>query len=453
MKTYDFTFVYEVKNRELENMCLIAYELERRGYTVKFVETWDSIFHSKPPISTRVTVGFAMYTSQTLNFIKSFVRDCNKFVNMQWEQIFSNADASSEEQKNGSVTRGITGKALEACHMSWGKVNYERLRNIYGVPEENVRIVGHTALDFLRPEFNEYYLKKDELFKRYSIPTGKKVCLFISSFAYSGLPESMLQSELYQNQSRDVNEFVRISVKTQDIVLDWIEKLLASQEDYIFVYRPHPAENDNDRLKEMVNKYENFYLIGELSIKQWIKCVDKIYTWFSTAIAEVYGAGKNCEILRPIQIPFDSDVEIYNGARYLTSYEEFCRSLEVDNGFPILTECFQRYYYTDKNIPAYVKVCDFLEDIYSNDKYKIEVEYEKPLSLIRRIRYNVYVNLIRCKKIRKIIHFLFQKKKEEFNEEEFLYSVKMSKANHTSDREIIRIKNKIRRCLEGIGRI
>ena len=31
----DFLIIYEHKVRELENMCLIKYELERRGYTVE----------------------------------------------------------------------------------------------------------------------------------------------------------------------------------------------------------------------------------------------------------------------------------------------------------------------------------------------------------------------------------------------------------------------------------
>ena len=35
MKKVDFLFIYEVKNRELENICLLAAELEKRGFERK----------------------------------------------------------------------------------------------------------------------------------------------------------------------------------------------------------------------------------------------------------------------------------------------------------------------------------------------------------------------------------------------------------------------------------
>lgn len=51
----DFLFIYEHKVRELENLCLLKYELDRRGYRVKIVHIEDAealkamrpIYHTK----------------------------------------------------------------------------------------------------------------------------------------------------------------------------------------------------------------------------------------------------------------------------------------------------------------------------------------------------------------------------------------------------------------------
>ena len=38
----DFLFIYEHKVRELENLCLMKYELDRRGYRTKIVYIDDA---------------------------------------------------------------------------------------------------------------------------------------------------------------------------------------------------------------------------------------------------------------------------------------------------------------------------------------------------------------------------------------------------------------------------
>ncbi len=42
MKELDFLFIYEHKVRELENLCLMKYELDRRGYKTKIVYVDDA---------------------------------------------------------------------------------------------------------------------------------------------------------------------------------------------------------------------------------------------------------------------------------------------------------------------------------------------------------------------------------------------------------------------------
>ena len=47
---------------------------------------------------------------------------------------------------------------------------------------------------------------------------------------------------------------------------------------------------------------------------------DSISIWMSTAVAEVYMAGKSCHILRPVPIEHEYDPVIYKDAHYVTSY-------------------------------------------------------------------------------------------------------------------------------------
>ena len=175
--TYDFTFIYEVKLRELENILLLKYELENKGYRVKLLETWEQNRYRSKPVDTRVCVAFALYNDGTLAFMNSYLNGCKKFVNLQWEQIFTNGDKSHMNCSEGN-TYGVTGLARQAVHICWGKNTSERLIEYFDVKPANAPITGHVALDFLRPEFNNYYTSRAELLSEYNIDDNCKIILF-----------------------------------------------------------------------------------------------------------------------------------------------------------------------------------------------------------------------------------------------------------------------------------
>ena len=447
MKEYDFVFVYEGKNRELESVCLMACELEQRGYSVKILQTWKSMFWKNRAVVARVTIGHALYSTKTLHYIMSFVRECQKFVNMQWEQVFTNGDKEYDVTAQSSSV-GVSGSACEACHFSWGSETNKRLTSLYNVSEKKTRVIGNVSLDFLLPQFDEFYMKREELCKRYDFPRNKKICLFISSFSYSGLPNSILNSDLYQNQSMDVDEFVTISVNSQKYVLNWFERFLEQNDEYIVVYRPHPAENDNIRLKQMERKYTNFYVISELSIKQWIKCTEKIFTWYSTAALEVYAAGKKCSILRPVDIPYKMDIELYNNGNYLKTYEQFEAVLLGEKECSIPIENIKRLCYINTSEPAYIRACNYLEEIYHNEIYNMNLVYEEDWSLVHRIKYNICGLVKKRKIILKILRKLFPKKFSDSRFNGCLYNLKMYKNNYATRGEIKRLKIKIKNCIK-----
>ena len=102
------------------------------------------------------------------------------------------------------------------------------------------------------------------------------------------------------------------------------------------------------------------------SVKQWITAADNIFIWMSTAIAEVYFAGKSCHILRPVPVEHEYDPVIYKGAEYCTTYEAFAAAADSPQApFPISREMIEGYF--DKSeTPSYIRMADLLEDVYKN---------------------------------------------------------------------------------------
>ncbi len=85
----DFLFIYEHKVRELENLCLLKYELDRRGYKVKIVhiEDAEALKAMRPIYHAKVVVTMACYQNSSIEWhTKNFVK-FDKLIDMQWENI------------------------------------------------------------------------------------------------------------------------------------------------------------------------------------------------------------------------------------------------------------------------------------------------------------------------------------------------------------------------------
>ena len=52
----DVLLTYETRNREIENLCLLKVELEKRGYSVKIRMQYDTFFRHHRPINARLVV-------------------------------------------------------------------------------------------------------------------------------------------------------------------------------------------------------------------------------------------------------------------------------------------------------------------------------------------------------------------------------------------------------------
>ena len=97
-KHVDFLFVYEVKARELENICLLACELERRGYTTAIVNSWTMLKKKKDSgYSCDTLVISACYNDEVYRFFTGFARRYKKVFCLQWEQVPVNYSYESTE--------------------------------------------------------------------------------------------------------------------------------------------------------------------------------------------------------------------------------------------------------------------------------------------------------------------------------------------------------------------
>ena len=153
MKNIDVLFLYETRVRELENICLLKYELERRGYTVAVQNTWNELANKgKPKYNAKVVATHAMYHDGIYQFVQSIVGNVPKVVNMQCEQVGTLQDDEAEDSR--FLLHGVAAQSMNIC---WGRKSYDRLLNRSKISPDYLRLTGQVTLDFCRPELKGYY--------------------------------------------------------------------------------------------------------------------------------------------------------------------------------------------------------------------------------------------------------------------------------------------------------
>lgn len=359
----DFLILYEHKARELENICLLKVELEYRGYSVEILNIRDLnrlryLLWKKP----KVLLTFALYDDQDFyGHVNSIVGHINKVVNLQWEQVLSKKELESDGLHNPK------GKAAFAVHLCWGKETYNRL---IAAGVKNALITGPIQIDFLRKDFDNYYYSKDEIKNMYNLGDNR-ILLYISSFVMANISEGS-KKYLENRLGISVDDSIRNAYESKRDTLEWFKSLMNSSKDITVIYRPHPAEKNDEVLSELEKEYKNFKVISDFSVKQWIKISDDIFTWFSTSIVEVYFANKNCCVIRPQKIDESRDAVIYKGAKIIDNYQEFLKELEGLNvkSFPI-DEKLIHDYYDVKEKPSYIRTCNLLEEVLNTRNYNL----------------------------------------------------------------------------------
>lgn len=438
-KEVDFLFIYEVKAREMESLGLLVYELEKRGYRVGIVSFWDGDTEcNRDKLKTNVLITSSVYKEPSLYRALARAKGKCKVVNLQWEQVYCMRDIA-----NVKSPWKMMGKTREINHISWGNQNMERLIYDDGVSKELVHKAGHIGLDFLRKEFVGYYLSKEQLLEQYHINTENKICLFISSFSFVKLPTNCFEEELI--------DFAENSLASQKAVLEWIERLLNEDKEITFIYRPHPAEADNEVLHRMEKKCSRFKVISDFSIKQWILVVDIIYNWWSTSIAEIFFANKTCFILRPYKVPETFEITIFKDGKFIETYDDFKKTTEERyTSFPISNQGILENYYVDEAEPTYLKIVKVLEMVYGNDVGYMEYK-NNAVSLKKNFKNEVLRSKVgrllqECK--RKMCSKRLLTEEDVRNKEYAEYVSEMKQKNEISENEMERQIVKIRKILE-----
>lgn len=377
LRKVDFLFVYDVKNREYDNLCLLGGELKRRGYRVGYQSFWHSYTHLwYPRYKTRVAAIATCYKDTVYRTFTGFVGSFEKVVNLQWEQMPPNSTLESESAGQWTQAEWNASGVLQhgVQYVSWGRANSKRLTDIVGVESQNICVAGYVTLDFYRPEFQGFFIPRKTLFEKYGLNPDKRTALFISSFVFVNMPRLNSLSPLMGDSAADA--FRCASENSQQAFLSWARQALSAPggERLQIIYRPHPSEMANPMLKDMEKGIPGFFVLPQESIKHWLRACDVVYNWNSTTAVESLYSGTPAFVVRPVPLPHGCQMPIFTGTNFVETYEQFVHTLyhaqesEVQKSYSMdLSLLADFYHVTDK--PAYLKVCDFLENTLKDDEF------------------------------------------------------------------------------------
>ena len=445
MKKVDFLFIYEVRNRELENICLLAAELEKRGYTTAFVNSWYATSNLIPDYEAEVVVVSACYSTNTYTYFTKFATRFKKVVNMQWEQILHNGYVESP----GTTSWDFWGESLRTRHICWGENTKNRLMTKFGVPEEFLKVCGCIPLDFYRSEFRSRFIPREKLFRDNGLDPEKTTMLFISSFSFTSLPLNTRPKS-----SVDFSDVhAKSVVDSQQAIASWMEKACREYPDIQFIYRAHPAEAQAEFLLKLERENKNFFCLSKEPIKHWIMACDKIYNWTSTAAAEVYVSGKQSFVVEPVPLDHRVTYRLFENIDSIKTYDSFKESLELPVDAPaqpidhsLMDEC-----YNQSDVPNYKRVADWMEETFAGTEYtsrSFSQYASQQESIAAELKYTKFwrspLNVLLCKiaKATKIQHPSFKYRRENglFSMKEVRsleeYYRSRTKLNYLSDEEI-----------------
>lgn len=403
----DFLIYYETLQREYENAMLMKIELERRGYSVRVLNTVYADYFKSYFIRPRVIVGQTVRNERNLHFFThGSLLGAKKVVNLQYEQVLTKMRESSDFDMPD-------GKAVNVFQVCWGDHAYNNLLR-HGFKEEMLRKTGAMQFDLLRKEFDGYFKSKSEIAKEYGMDENTRWVLFNASFVYASFSEKRMAEIKKENPFAEKTR--NNMVNAQREIMKWTDEMLSKHPEITFIYRPHPSEKETSVVREVREKHPNFHYIGEKSVKQWIKVSDTINVWHSTSGMEAYYAGKQIYVVRPYELPLEQDIPIYEGGKKITSCEEYinvnCNArLETNKTEALNLQRIEDYYGKKEEIPSYKKVCDFLEDVLKGEYKNQDVIVKSTAFYIKReLKYalvTLYVEFVMKTKIKlsKILPF------------------------------------------------
>ena len=305
-------------------------------------------------------------------FGNNFWKDNGKIISMQYEQILRKSERRSHHHDP-------KGQAVTACHLAWGNAQ----KDIYiknGIENRRIAVCGHIAMDLLQPSFDSAYYSREEIAEKFDLDYKKKWVLFISTFAYKMMTDK--EREAFKSIDPGTSVQIGLSLEAQRRIIQWLSKLSDERENVIVIYRKHPAERiDPDIMKLANSKCGRFRYIDDLSMRQWVRVTDRMYTWYSTSIADPYFRKKMCWIIRPVDLPDDNEIEIMSGANKVFTYDEFIQTIDMNTEemvFPISDEIMEYYYgktADDGEDYSFLKIADVCERVFLGKEFYHRYRY------------------------------------------------------------------------------
>ena len=372
----DIHIIYEHVERELYNAFLIKFELEKRGYDVFISKPHEARIPSfnAPKL---IIMPWLFGEHNLVDLRVGYIRRFKKILNLQYEQVMS--------QMWLDVGYHISSdKARNACQLCWGNKR-KRILMDAGISEDKLVVIGDIRQDFSKPAFKNFFKTRNHLSNEFNLPEEHEWCLFISSFSFATPSESSRQyidETIGIENSKKWNE---ISIKSQKLILEWIEQFVRENPNQEFIYRPHPSELKDTNylhLQKLDEKYANFHFIFKYSVQDWILNCDYINSWISTSIVECYVLKKVCNILRPVKVDEYFDIPFYINADHISDYESFKeRNLsKKNNKFPIAHNEIKEYYDDiGEEEFIYKKICDYIEVVINEDSFNEDYYNHGPI--------------------------------------------------------------------------
>ena len=395
----DVLIIIEHKVRELESACLLKYQFEKKGYSVKI----DSIYPNKEilPLKYIAKIIFIpwAYNDKDMSYIKCFLKHSPnaKIINLHHEQY------SGQDDKNICLPLG---ESVELYHISWGKKFTNGLKKS-GVLDNRVFTVGNIKLDFYKNELRNIHLKRSELSSKYNIPIKKKWALFIAN-GYHLMSKSKIES--ISHSDSEINIKKDTAIKCRIDFLEYVDRYLSDNLNTVFIYRPHPVYADIDKQeKEIVKlrkKYpNNFFIISDLTISNWLVNSDICISFHSTSAAETCMCSKPYYLFRTKKLDYKLDYVFFNNYKYVISdYDDFSNALSNNNyDNNILKSALEDYFKIDSNY-TFEKIVDSAIEC---DNLVIK-KYTRKMWLINLIRAYIKRIMILLSKI-KIFKILMKK--------------------------------------------
>lgn len=358
----DFLFVYEIKSREFDHICLLAAALKKQGFSVAFLNSWFCLISEYPAYDAKVVVISAGYNNGVISFFAQHAQRYEKIVNLQWEQL----------RAYGYYEEGVvhnwdyTGAALHTKHICWGQYSRDKLINHYNVDDDCAEVLGYLPLDFFTEQLRPLLMERQPLFEEFGLNPQKKTALFVSTLqVFSKKTEQAIDtSGSYRKR------LVQFRKENRARLLELFSHAAQQHPEIQFIYRPHPSEIADESLMQAQRNNSNFFIITKYAIKHWLKNCDLIYNWQSTAMVEMYLSGTPTYLLWPLGMPHEFTNPVFDGATALTDEAALSRSLQETEHTPFPIDVDYLFsFYDIQDQPAYIRIRDYLVKVLKDDDY------------------------------------------------------------------------------------